>query len=448
MTLKISISGIRGIAFDSLTDDVIFNFSKVFALYSKGGKILVASDGRSSGKIIREIVIRALCSQGAEVIDIGICPTPTAQLAVKKTGAKGAIIITASHNPPEWNGLKFVRSDGIFLNEAQAKELIDLYSSLSHRTKQEKITALNFSCRNDVLDLHISDVLANVNTERIKKMKFKVAVDCCNGAGSVITPKLLKSFGCEVIAINTVPGTPPPRGLEPIQENLGALCEIVKKFGADIGFAQDPDADRLAVVDEKGVAIGEEYSMVLAALFVLENLDKNIRKNVATNLSTSRMIDDLASKYKAKVYRTKIGEVNVSEKMVETGAVIGGEGNGGVIYPKIGYGRDSLAGIGLILDLLSFSGKKISEIVSSIPYYVIIKEKIALSDRESIKALLQKTQEHFRDEKLNVSDGIKVDYPDSWVHVRSSNTEPVVRLIAEAPTKEKAKILLDKIKAL
>lgn len=447
MTLKISISGIRGIAGESLTDDVIERFAAAFARYTKNGKIVIGSDGRASGAHIRSLVISRLNKSRCEVIDIGIAPTPTVQLAVKGLSADGGIIITASHNPPQWNGLKFVRNDGIFLNERQAQELIGIYEKLPKFEEQEK-NLQSCACKKDnsSLDRHIAMVTKKISAANIQKRKFKVAIDCCNGAGSVITPKFLKTLGCEIIAINTDPGRIPPRGLEPIPANISQLCGLVKEFGADIGFAQDPDADRLAIVSDKGEAIGEEYSLALAVLFVLSKNPGAKNKTVVANLSTSRLTQDAASRFGAITVRTKVGEVNVSEKIKELGALIGGEGNGGIIWPEIGLGRDSISGIGLILDLLADSGKTISQLADSLPRYTMIKDKIDLPQGIDPSSVLAAAEKRFPSAGIDRTDGIKIDLPDGWLHIRASNTEPIIRIIAEGTDPERTKALIEEMK--
>jgi len=441
MTLKISISGIRGIAGESLTDEVISDFSRAFASFIKSGKVAVGRDSRASGEKIKDIVISNLNGSGLDVIYLGICPTPTVQLMVKELKADGGMIITASHNPAQWNGLKFVRRDGIFLNAKEAESLIHIYESRSFLSSARKGS---LSLKNDPLDLHIKKVLECVDVDAIKKRKFKVVLDSCNGAGSIITVKLLKELGCEVVGLNTDPNKPFPRDPEPIPENLKTLCAKVCETGADIGFAQDADADRLAIVTEKGEAPGEEYTLAVAAQHILSR-SKVPGPKVVTNLSTSMMVDDIAKKYGAKVIRTKIGEVNVAEEAVKQKAVIGGEGNGGVMYPKIGYSRDSLIAIALILEMLSSSNKRISEVIESLPKYFIVKKKVDCPSKTEADSLISKVRSRFSNETLDMTEGIKVIFKNAWVHVRASNTEPVVRIIAEADTRDRALELLREV---
>ncbi len=453
MTLKISISGVRGIFQETLTDTVVSDFAKAFTRYLGKGPVIIGMDGRISGHHIKGVVINELCKHSVDVIDIGIAPTPTVQLTVRKKKAAGGIVVTASHNPSHWNGLKFIREDGVFLNEQQAGELIAMYEEISAlgngAEPQDDIpNCIYYKAEEESIVQHVEDVLAVIDRNAIRKKRLKVAIDCCNGAGSAITNLLLKSLGCEVIAINCDTNGPPSRGLEPIPANIGSLCRVVKEFGADIGFAQDPDADRLSIVSDKGTAIGEEFTLALCASYILSK-NKGKKNTVVTNLSTSRMIDDVAEKFSAEVIRTKVGEVNVSEKMLSSGAVIGGEGNGGVIYPRIGFGRDSITGVGLMLDLLTSSGKKVSALASELPSYHMIKDKIELNDLGRTESLLEKVKAKFSNaKKVNSQDGLRLDLEDGWLHVRPSNTEPIVRIIAEGKELDRYLRMVEEIKYL
>jgi phosphomannomutase len=442
MALKISISGVRGITGETLTDGVVSDFSKAFAAYLKKGVVVIGRDSRPSGKKIKDVVISGLKNSGIDVIYLGICPTPTVQLMVKELKADGGIIVTASHNPEQWNGLKFVRRDGIFLNADEAGNLIKVYENKqfvsSKRPGKLKIHDAH-------LATHIKKVLECVDVSSIRKRKLKVALDSCNGAGSIVTVQLLKELGCEVIELNTdQDGVIFPHNPEPVPENLKSLCEKVRGSGADIGFAQDADADRLAIVTEKGEAPGEEYTLALAADHVLSKL-KMPDQTVVTNLSSSMMIDTVAKEYGARVIRTKVGEVNVAEGMVKNKAVIGGEGNGGVMYPKIGYDRDSLIGIALILESLASSKNTISAAIDALPKYYIVKQKVDCSSRSEADFLIDKAKIKFYREKLDLTEGVKIIFDNSWVHVRASNTEPVVRIIAEAESKDRAMELINKV---
>lgn len=452
MTLKISISGVRGITGESLTDEVVADFSKAFAAFIKSGTVVIGRDPRASGEKIKDIVIAGLKSMGLDVIYLGIVPTPTVQIMVKDLKADGGIVVTASHNPEQWNGLKFIRKDGIFLNESQAQKLLHIYKTKRAEQKAEQKAeqrAKQGKCKRvkNPFDAHIKRVLDSVNAAAIRKRKFRVVLDSCNGAGSIITVRLLKELGCEVFEINTDPEKPFPHNPEPIPENVQDLCAKVKEAKADIGFAQDADADRLAIVTEKGIAPGEEYTLAIAVEHILGKF-KSGDMVVVTNLSTSMMIDDIANKYGAKVIRTKIGEVNVAEEMVKQKAVIGGEGNGGVMHPYVGFNRDSLIGIGLILDAMVAKGKKISEIIESMPKYFIIKDRIKCPSKPEADRLMNKVRDKFAGEKLDLTEGVKVLYKNAWVHVRASNTEPVIRIIAEAESMDMAGQLVNSVKGL
>jgi len=436
MTLKISISGVRGITGGSLTNEVVSDFSKAFATYLGKGQVVLGRDSRASGENIKDICVKSLNQLGLDVIYVGIAPTPTVQLMVKELKADGGLIITASHNPGQWNGLKFVRSDGIFLNENQANELIDKYKAKAFEGKGGQRRQGTMKTYKDPYKAHISKILDSVDLEAIKKRKFKVVLDSCNGAGSIITVKLLEELGCDVIRLYADPDKPFPHDPEPVPENLKDLCDKVKEAKADIGFAQDADADRLAIVTDEGKAPGEEYTLAVTIEHVLSRAKKGA--TVVVNLSTSMMIDDIANKYGAKVIRTKIGEVNVAEEMVKQKGLIGGEGNGGVMYPRVGFNRDSLIGIGLVLNAMASKGKSISQMVKDIPGYHIVKRKIDCPNKLEADKLIENIRSNYKNERIDERDGIKVIFKDSWLHVRSSNTEPIVRIIAEAKSQEKA----------
>lgn len=431
--LKISISGVRGTVPDSLTDDVVLDFAKAFGTYIKGGSIVIGCDTRRSSESIKGVVIEGLRDCGCDVVDLGLATTPTVGIMVRHIKARGGVIVTASHNPEPWNGLKFVRNDGIFLNPGQAKALLDIYYEKKFKAKK-KGSAISFKASNKI---HIEKILKFIDVKAIKRSKFKVAIDCCNGAGSVITPMLLKKLGCTIVSINTRPASPFGRGAEPTPDNLKDLAALVKKENADIGFAQDPDADRLAIVDETGTAVSEEYTLALCMKLILSS-QKTLNKIVVANLSTTAALDDIAAEFGAKIIRTKIGEVYVAEAIKKEKAIIGGEGNGGVIFPKIGFNRDSLAGIALILMLLTRQKKKLSRIISEIPKYELVKNKIECKTDEEGAAFIEKMHNKFKNEKLDLTEGIKVIRPYGWLHLRPSNTEPIIRIFAEAKDRDLA----------
>jgi len=440
--LKISISGVRGIANQSLTPEICLNFAKAFGTYLKGGKVVVGTDTRSSSEFIKGIVLSGLISCGVRVIDLGVVPTPTVGLMVGELKADGGLVVTASHNPPEWNGLKFIREDGIFLNQSQAEKLIAIYQDRKF-SEAPGGSVKHFS---RAAEVHVSRVLKSVRAPLIRRRKFKVVYDACNGAGSLITKLLLTKLGCKVVAINADPKRPFPHGAEPNPQNLSQLAEAVKAEKADLGFAQDPDADRLALVTEQGVAISEEYTLALCTRHVLSKPGGG-RKIAVINLSTSKMTEDIAKSLGAVVLRTKVGEVNVAEEIKREGARIGGEGNGGVIYPKIGYMRDSLSGIALILEALAASDQSLSQIIDQLPRYFMYKTKIECLSQKAAEDLLERSQEIFKAQTLDLTDGLKVYLPEGSLHIRGSNTEPIVRIIAEAKSEETARRLAEDLRS-
>lgn len=440
-SLKISISGIRGIVGESLTPDLVILFSQAFGTYTEAGKIIVSRDTRNSGEMISAGVIAGLLSCGCEVIDLGICPTPAMQLLVRDTDADGGIAITAGHNDERWNALKFVRSDGILLNPYQAEELLDIF----HQGEFLKAKWNNFkkiTKEEKVVSYHISKILENVNVKKIKDKKFKVALDCCNGACSKSAPVLLEKLGCEVVVINDEMKTPFPHEPEPKPENMNQLRALVKASKADIGFALDSDGDRLGIVTEDGEALSEEYSFCIATKFITEKEKKGI---VVTSLSTTSAIDKIAKENNCQVQRVKISQAYVAEETLNCNGIIGGEGSGGIIFPKINYAYDSQAAIAHILDYLAEKNKTISEIAHSIPKYFILKEKI-YCPQEEIYSILQEVrkevEENFPEKSLDFQDGIMIKFRESWLHIRASITEPLIRVIAEAKDKKTAEQLL------
>jgi len=435
--LMVSVSGVRGIVGKSLTPELLTRFAAAFGTYVHGGTVVVGRDTRTSGAMIKHSVFAGLMSAGCRIIDLDIATTPTCSLMVVRRKASGGLVISGSHNPIEWNALKFLRSDGIFLNENQARMFLDIYY-------QGQFRKVDWTDLQDVEDdrtgndYHIGRILDNVNLDIIRRRRIKVVVDACNGAGSVVTPQLLGALGCQVVKVHCTPNGLFPHNPEPVFTNLADLCKTVKRVKADIGFAQDADADRLAIVSEKGDYIGEEYSLALVALHIL----KKRRGPVVTNLSTSRMIDDVAGKFGVEVIRTKVGEVNVAEKMKETGSVIGGEGNGGVMDPRVHLARDSLVAIALILECLAETGLTLSRLAASLPSYHMIKKKVDCS-RDFAYEVIERIRRHYRRQKLDLRDGVRVDWRRKWLHVRPSGTEPALRIIAEGRTSREARALVD-----
>src|SRR5882724_6429726 len=432
-TLKISISGVRGVIGESLTPTLLTRFAQAFGTYVGSGAIVIGRDPRTSGEMVKQAVVAGLLSTGCRVIDIGMCPVPTVQLLVRHRRAQGGIAITASHNPAEWNALKFVGPDGLFLDAGQARELLDIY----HQGQYTRVTDTDMRGVEETsgaTDLHIREILEALGPLPHRDKRLRVVLDACNGAGSLVGPKLLAALGAEVIAINATPNGLFPRPAEPLPENLGDLCAAVKFHQADVGFAQDMDADRLAIVSEQGTAIGEDYTLVLATLYVLS---KELGPVVA-NLSSSSVLQAVAKRFSCPLFLTRIGEVNVTEEMQKENAVIGGEGNGGVIYPRINFARDSLTGMALILHLLAETGQTITELVNSFPSFSLIKEKLVCPSNK-ISAVLRMLRHEYARYPQDVRDGVKVILPAGWFLVRGSNTEPIIRVSAEATSETTAR---------
>lgn len=432
-SLKIGISGVRGVVGVSLTNAIAMEFGKTFSTFVNCGRIVIARDTRTTGDMLKNAVIAGILSCGSEVIDAGVIPTPTALFYVRKHKVDGGIIITASHNPGEWNGLKFIEKDGTFLSESNLGKFFDIYYKKNFRNMPwDAIKGIRAD--STAVDAHIDEVLKNLDVKAIRRKRFKVGVDYVNGAGCMITPRFLSELGCRIFPINDEPNGLFAHEPEPLPKNLKGLCRLVRQKRLDIGFAQDPDADRLAVVSERGETIGEEMTLAFAVKFILSYRKKGI---VVTNLSASSVLDYITEAFKVKLLRTKVGESNVVCEMKKRNAVIGGEGNGGVIFPNINYGRDSIVGMGLILEYLAKSNKKVSRLADELPHYEMIKGKFKCpfsktSDVvETIKLVYGK-------EKIDTRDGVKVIWQDKWAHIRSSNTEPIIRLITEAKTKKEA----------
>jgi len=422
--LKISISGIRGIVGQSLTPQLILKFSEAFSSFIGEGEIGVARDTRPSGEMLKYAVFSGMLSCGSTPIDMGILPIPSLQFYVKSKKLNGGISITASHNPVEWNALKFVKKGGFFLNPYEAEELLDYY----YQGKFKRVHKSGVIKKEPhPFRVHEKRILQFIDTDAIRRKKLKVIVDPCGGAASPYVKNFLEKLGAEVLCINCKLSDGFPRKPEPLPQNIGNLCASVKKHGADIGFAQDADADRLAVVDEKGQPIGEEYTLALAVRYYLSFRQKS---PVVINLSTSRVIEDISRKAGVKLLRTKVGEINVSKKMLETGSKIGGEGNGGIIVTDTHACRDSFTGMALILEYLARSSKKVSQLKQELPQYKMIKEKVTagFSDR---KRIINLVKSKFNKGEINTEDGLRIEYPDFWLHVRPSNTEPVMRIIIE-----------------
>lgn len=423
---------------ESLTPQLIIKFSEAFSTYIGGGKIAVASDTRPSAEMVKNAVFAGLLSCGASPLDLGILPIPSLQIYTKEKSLDGAISITASHNPVEWNALKLIRKGGFFLSPLEAGELLDVYYQGRFRRieKPEKVEK-----EEEPFAVHEMKIKQFVNTDLIKARKVKVVVDPCGGAASPYVKKFLEVLGAEVVCVNCDLVEGFPRNPEPVAENLGDLCKAVQRHKADIGFAQDADADRLAAVDERGEPIGEEYTLALAVDYFLKSKKKS---PVVINLSTSRVLDNIAQRAGVELFRSKVGEINVTRKMGEVGSRIGGEGNGGIIAADVHTCRDSFSGMALLLESMAWSGKMLSELRGGLPDYFMIKHKVKASFREA-RVILHKISQKFKEGEIQDMDGLRVDYPDFWLHVRPSNTEPVVRIQVEGKSEGLAKEIFTKI---
>ena len=465
MTLIKSISGIRGTIGgpigNGLTpiDIVKFTYAYCAALKQRlpkgeGGryKVVVGRDARISGEMVEQLVCGSLVGCGVDVVKCGLASTPTTELAVKFAGADGGIIITASHNPRQWNALKLLNSEGEFLSALQGKEILNIAESGEFDFSE--VDSLGKISAHDFTDEHIDSALAleEVDAEAVRLAGFKVVLDPVNSVGAIIMPRLLERLGVECICLNSTVDGNFAHNPEPLPANLKQLSEEVVRSGADLGISVDPDVDRLAFICENGEPFVEEYTLVSVADYLLERAYKRGEKNLCTvsNLSSSRALRDVTEKYSGTYYAAAVGEVNVTTKMHEVGALIGGEGNGGVIYPESHYGRDAMTGVALFLSNLAHKKMKVSEYKATLPEYHIAKNKIELSDSALIDKILSSLKEHYKDEKINTIDGVKIDFEASrsWVHLRRSNTEPIIRIYAEAPRLEAAQALADEVISL
>jgi len=431
--LMVSVSGIRGRVGGGLTPEVVAQYAGAFGAWAAGrtgsNSVVVGRDSRVSGPMFHRVVVSALQSVGCDVIDVGLTTTPTCQLAVEHHHAAGGLMISASHNPIEWNALKFIGPTGLFLEASEGAEMRAVVDRGIPRASWDRLGQVEQD--HGAIGRHIDRVLAipYVDVEGIRARKFRVALDCVRGAGAAIMPALLERLGCRVSAINTETDGRFPRPPEPVAENLGELERLVRDTGAEVGFAVDPDVDRLALVSDAGRAIGEDFTLALAAMLVL----RHDPGPVVTNLSTSRIVDDVAARARVPVIRAPVGEVNVAVRMRLEHAPVGGEGNGGVILSTVHLGRDAPVGAALLLQLLLEEKKPLSEIVAALPRYAIVKDKL---DRPAapLDAVYGSLRTAFPDGSVDTQDGLRLSWADRWVHVRPSGTEPIVRVIAEAPS--------------
>ncbi len=454
MSLIKSISGIRGTiggrSGDGLNPVDIARFTAAYATFIKrnasaaGGTIVVGRDARISGKMVCDVVVGTLCGMGLDVVNIGLATTPTTELAVTNEHALGGIIITASHNPRQWNALKLLNANGEFLNAEQGAQVLHLAETsdfdfaevdqLGHEYINTTYTAYHIR---RVLELPLVDV------EAIRKADFTVAVDAVNSVGGIVIPQLLKALGVKkIIELNCEPTGQFAHTPEPIPENLTEISGLMATAGADVGFVVDPDVDRLAIINEDGTMFGEEYTLVSIADYVLSHTPGN----TVSNLSSSRALRDVTVAHGGEYNAAAVGEVNVTQKMRATGAVIGGEGNGGVIYPEIHYGRDALVGVALYLTMMAKTGEHPTGIKARMPQYAIAKTKVELTPEINVDAILEQVKEDYKNEKVTAIDGVKIDFPEQWVHLRKSNTEPIIRIYAEAHDIASAQALAEKIR--
>lgn len=461
MTLIKSISGIRGTIGgkpgDSLTPLDVVKYTAAFGSIILSGKekckIVVGRDARISGDMVNRLVTGTLVGLGIDVIDLGLSTTPTVELMVKEEGADGGIILTASHNPKQWNALKLLNGEGEFIDDEVGKKV------LSIAEKGEIEFALidkigTVTERRNAIKKHIDKVLALelVDVEAIKKRKFKIVVDAVNSTGGIAVPMLLKALGVDdVIELYCTPDGKFPHNPEPLPENLHEISNQVKRNKADLGIVVDPDVDRLALINEDGSMFGEEYTLVAVADYVLKNVsDETLarlgqKKNTVSNLSSTRALRDVTEKQKGSYSASAVGEVNVVKMMKDTQAVIGGEGNGGIIYPESHHGRDALVGIALFLTHLAKSGKLCSILRNSYPDYFIAKKKIELTPDINLDGLMQKVQDKYKKQPINTIDGVKIEFDNEWVHLRKSNTEPIIRIYAESQSEATANHLAEKL---
>jgi len=458
-TLMVSVSGVRGLVGTDLTPEVVAGWAAAFGTWAKSGRpdgrtarrpvsIVIGRDARTSGPMFASAAIAGLQSVGCHVIDVGLVATPTVQLAVEHHRAAGGIILTASHNPIEWNALKFVGPDGIFLDSAGGRGVGELAPGGGGRGNSLPRATYNaiggMEADADAISRHLAAVLAlrGVDVRSIRRRRFRVALDTVRGAGGALMPELFERLGCRVSAINLETDGLFPRPPEPVPENLKALAALVRRSKADIGIAVDPDVDRLAIVDEKGRPIGEDYTLA----FAIRAVRPSGRQTVVCNLSTSLVVEDAAREYGARVVRAPVGEAHVARKIIELKAVIGGEGNGGVMYPALHVGRDAPVAGALVLSLLARERTTVSELVARAPRYTIVKAKVERGTRnvERVMADAYSTlRSRFPEASADTQDGLRLSWPDCWLHVRPSGTEPIIRLIAEAPLSADAERLIE-----
>ncbi len=452
MSLIKSISGIRGTiggrVNENLTPLDVVKFTSAFGTWlqknnnKKDLTLVIGRDARMSGAMINSLVIATLQGLGIHVIDLGLSTTPTVEVMVPELKADGGIILTASHNPKQWNALKLLNHKGEFITGENGAEVLALAESEDFDYAEVDELG-SYETRKDGIDIHIEKILnlPAVDAEAIRPKKYKVVVDAVNSTGGIAIPQLLEELGCEVVKLYCEPNGHFPHNPEPLKEHLGDICELVKREKADLGIVVDPDVDRLALVDENGELFGEEYTLVAVADYLL----KRTPGTAVSNLSSSRALRDVAHRLNSEYFASAVGEVNVVTLMKEKNAVIGGEGNGGIIYPELHYGRDSLVGVALFLTHLAKENKTVSELRAGYPAYFMGKKKLELTPDIDVDALLTKVKNYYQNEKISTVDGVKIDFEKNWVHLRKSNTEPIIRIYTEAFSQEEADELGDQM---
>lgn len=445
--LMVSISGIRGVVGEGLDPELIVRYAAAFGTYCGGGRVVVGRDTRPTGRMVRQAVFAGLTATGCEVVDVGVVPTPTVAVMVEELEAAGGICITASHNPIEWNALKFFHGDGLFLDPEQSQRHLEIARTGPRYADWKGMGQVREN--GDAADVHVKRILALglLDPPALRKRNFRVAVDCVNGAGRLLIPQLLQELGCDVVKLGVEESGIFSRGPEPSPENLGALCETLKGGGFDLGFAVDPDADRLAIVDGKGQPLGEELTLALAARFVL----RHEKTPVVANVSSSQVLDDVCREAGVELHRTRVGEINVSVKMRESGSAIGGEGNGGVILRDLHLGRDAPVGVALILQYLLETGTRVRLLREQLPSYAMVKDKIELGASLEASEALQRAREAFAGEAVDETDGLKFNLQagggPAWVQLRASNTEPILRIFSEAVDAGVARQLVSRVRS-
>ena len=454
MSLVKSISGIRGTiggrVGDGLNPVDIVRFTAAYATQRHAAlpdnnTIVVGRDARLSGQMVEKIVCGTLMGMGYDVVNIGLATTPTTELAVKGEKAAGGIILTASHNPKQWNALKLLNEHGEFLNDAEGQEVLTIADAEDFMFAE--VDALGHMTQKDYLPYHIEQVLKLklVDTEAIRKCNFAIAIDCVNSVGGIAIPAILKALGVtNIIELNCTPNGHFPHNPEPLPQHLTEISDLLKSGKADVGFVVDPDVDRLAIICENGEMFGEEYTLVSVADYIL----RHTPGNTVSNMSSTRALSDVTYAHGGEYSASAVGEVNVVAEMKRVGAIIGGEGNGGVIYPECHYGRDALVGIALFLSYLAQTDMKVSELRRTLPDYCISKNRIDLTPETNVDAILMRVKELYRNERVNDRDGVKIDFKNGWVHLRKSNTEPIIRVYSEAATMEEANHLAQQVTAV